>query len=355
MKILSIVGARPQFIKLGPLSKEIRQNHSEIIVHTGQHFDAEMSEQFFHDLKIPKPDYNLKIHGGFHGEQTGRMIIKLEKIILEIKPDAIIVFGDTNSTIAGAIVGAKLNIPIIHIEAGLRSFNREMPEEINRILTDHSSELLLAPTKISMKNLFNEGLGSKAILTGDIMVDALNNNQQRFNENSTIIKNHDVKKNYCIMTLHRPYNVDNPIKLKLILKKLGLLDEQIIFPIHPRTRIVLKNNNIKLSENIVLIKPQGYLDFLYLLKFSTKVITDSGGLQKEAYILKKPCFTIRPETEWIETTKAGWNILCNPDKHDFIDIIKYSGAPRNHQNLFGKDVAKKMVKAIDNYFSNQIY
>ena len=179
MKIVSIVGARPQFVKLGPLSKEIRKSHSEIIIHTGQHFDNEMSQQFFHDLNLPEPDYNLKIHGGFHGEQTGRMMIQLEKLILKIKPDAIIVFGDTNSTIAGAIVGAKLHIPIFHIEAGLRSYNRKMPEEINRILTDHSSELLLAPTKIALENLYSEGIGEKSVLTGDIMVDALNQNLKK--------------------------------------------------------------------------------------------------------------------------------------------------------------------------------
>lgn len=345
MKIVSIVGARPQFVKLGPLSKEIRKSHSEIIIHTGQHFDNEMSQQFFHDLNLPEPDYNLKIHGGFHGEQTGRMMIQLEKLILKIKPDAIIVFGDTNSTIAGAIVGAKLHIPIFHIEAGLRSYNRKMPEEINRILTDHSSELLLAPTKIALENLYSEGIGEKSVLTGDIMVDALNQNLKK------ISNNQNLDGNYCLMTLHRPYNVDNPDKLKRILKKLEILKEKIIFPIHPRTKNVLKKNKIVLNDNIILTKPLGYLDFLSLLRFSKKVITDSGGLQKEAYILKKPCFTIRPETEWVETTNTKWNTLCNPDDSDFIDIFKSYQKPDKHDNIFGENVARKMIDAINNYFT----
>lgn len=351
MKIATIVGARPQFIKLGPLSKEIRKSHTEIIIHTGQHFDIEMSEQFFFDLMIPKPDYNLEISGGLHGAQTGKMMIELEKLILKVKPDAIIVFGDTNSTIAGAIVGAKLNIPIFHVEAGLRSFNKKMPEEINRILTDHSSELLLAPTKNAFKNLQNEGLGKKTVLTGDVMVDALYQNQDKVDLNRIRVNDEKLTESYCLMTLHRPYNVDNPVKLKRILKKLGYLKEKIVFPIHPRTKNVLYNNKIGLNDNIVLIKPQGYLDFLCLLKFSKKVITDSGGLQKEAYILKKPCFTIRPETEWVETTDTKWNTLCNPEDKNFIEIIKSNIKPNNHKNIFGRNVSKKIVKSINNYFS----
>ena len=347
MKILSIVGARPQFIKLGPLSKEIRKQHNEIIVHTGQHFDKEMSANIFSDLEIPKPDYNLKIHGGNHGEQTGRMMIDLEKLVQGLRPEAIIVFGDTNSTIAGAIVGSKLNIPIVHVEAGLRSFNRNMPEEINRIITDHTSQLLFSPTMTAVKNLENEGLKNRTFFTGDIMVDALMQNVEKVNIDTTL-KRLKIKTNkYFLLTLHRPYNVDDPSRLSLILKKLSQIQTLIIFPIHPRTEKVLSDNKIKIGANIFLIKPQGYLDFLSLINSAKKVLTDSGGIQKEAYILKIPCLTIRTETEWTETIKGGWNKLIGPENHDFIEQIISTKAPKNNQNIFGENVAKKMVSIIN--------
>ena len=352
MKILSIVGARPQFIKLGPLSKEIRKQHDEIIIHTGQHFDKEMSEQIFYDLKIPKPDYNLKINGGAHGEQTGRMMIKLEKLVQNIKPDAMIVFGDTNSTIAGTIIGAKLHIPIIHVEAGLRSFNRSMPEEINRIIADHTSDLLFSPTMTAVNNLVNEGLKDKTFLTGDIMVDALSENVEKINNDSSIINRLNIKNNkYFLLTLHRPYNVDDPSRLNLIIKKLGIINTSIIFPIHPRTKKVLTNNNIKVGKNILLIKPQGYLDFLALINSAEKILTDSGGVQKEAYILKKRCITIRSETEWVETLIGGWNRLVDPGNNDFIKQVISIEAPEKHQYIFGHNVAKKMVTIINNHLT----
>ena len=347
MKILSIVGARPQFIKLGPLSKEIRKQHNEIIVHTGQHFDKEMSANIFSDLKIPRPDYNLKIHGGNHGEQTGRMMIDLEKLVQDLRPEAIIVFGDTNSTIAGAIVGSKLDIPIVHVEAGLRSFNRNMPEEINRIITDHTSQLLFSPTMTAVKNLENEGLKNRTFFTGDIMVDALMQNVEKVHID-TILKRLKIETNkYFLLTLHRPYNVDDPSRLNLILTKLSQIKTSIIFPIHPRTEKVLSDNKIKIGENIFLIKPQGYLDFLSLINSAKKVLTDSGGIQKEAYILKIPCLTIRTETEWIETIKGGWNKLIGPENHDFIEQIISKKAPNKNQNIFGENVAKKMVSIIN--------
>jgi len=344
MKILSIVGARPQFIKLAPLSKEIRKFHQEIIVHTGQHFDEEMSKTFFVDLNIPQPDYNLEISGGNHGEQTGKMLHSLEIVLLNEKPDLVIVFGDTNSTIAASLAAVKLGIKTVHVEAGLRSFNRSMPEEINRIVSDHTSDYLFVPTAIAIKNLEREGLGTKSYLTGDIMVDSLgyassiafsNNRSKNFN-------------NYFLLTLHRPYNVDNPQKLSKILELLNSLNELIVFPIHPRTKQIIEKNNIPINSNIKLINPLGYLDFIALQSNAKKIITDSGGIQKEAYILQKPCITLRSETEWIETVESGWNMLLNVEKDNEIveNIIQFS-PPKDHPDLFGSNVSEKMVKIIN--------
>ena len=346
MKILSIVGARPQFIKLAPLSEQIRRHFPEIIVHTGQHFDEEMSDLFFRQLEIPYPDYNLGIAGGNHGEQTGRMLISLEEVMLKEKPDLVIVFGDTNSTLAGSLAAAKLNIPAVHVEAGLRSFNRTMPEEINRIVSDHTCDHLFAPTATARQHLINEGLGEKTHLSGDIMVDALQINRSKAQERPFPLPDGAVSDGYYLLTLHRPYTVDDPKNLALLLGKLSNLRQDIVFPVHPRTRQVIENNGIVLSGNIHLIKPQGYLDFIRLEMQSRKIITDSGGIQKEAYILQKPCITIRPETEWVETVEDGWNILLLPTAPDFEERIQ-SFQPANPQReAFGSNVAEKMLDLI---------
>ena len=352
MKILSIVGARPQFIKLGPLSKKIRGIFEEIIIHTGQHFDEEMSKYIFDDLKIPEPNYNLEISGGLHGEQTGRMLIELERRIIKEKPDIILIFGDTNSTLAGALAGVKLGIKTIHIEAGLRSFNRTMPEEINRITTDHISDYLFAPTKTAMINLQNEDLIKKSFLTGDIMTDALKDALQIADLNSNITEIlHLSKEDYYLLTLHRPYNVDDPVLLKKILMRLKNLDKVVIFPVHPRTRIIIEKNKINIESNIRFCKPLGYFDFLKLQKNSYKIITDSGGIQKEAYILCKPCITLRPETEWVETVEAGWNLLITPESDFNEEEIRNFYPPKDHPDLFGHNVADKMVNIITNELS----
>ena len=346
MKILSIVGARPQFIKLAPLSKRIRENHNEIIIHSGQHFDDEMSNIFFTELSIEKPNYNLGINQGLHGEQTGRMLIEFEKVVLKEEPDLIIVFGDTNTTLAATLVGSKISIPVLHIEAGLRSFNRSMPEEINRIVADHTSEFLFAPTLTAMNNLKNENLSAKAYLTGDIMVDSL---KFAVSHNTDCFREYNVENNdYYLVTLHRPYNVDEPDRLSRILNGLGKVSKKVIFPVHPRTHQVIKNNNIKIPINISLIKPVGYLSFANLQLNSQKIITDSGGIQKEAYILKKPCITLRPETEWIETVEAGWNLLLNPNTEDnFAEQIDAFEPTGNYKNIFGENVAEKMLEIIN--------
>ena len=346
-KILSVVGARPQFIKLAPIAGVLKGKYDHIILHTGQHYNKNMSDFFFKELNIPKPKYNLGIGSFPHGSQTAKMISGIEKILLTENPFLVIVYGDTNSTLAGSIAASKLNIKIIHIEAGLRSFNRTMPEEINRILTDHASDYLFAPTKTAMNNLKNEGLSGKSFFTGDIMVDSIKENITFALKNSEVL-NKIKSSEYYLLTLHRPYNVDNINTLDKILKELNKTGKEIIFPIHPRTEEKLKKKNKDSYGKIKFFPPFGYFDFLALQKNAEKIITDSGGIQKEAYILKKPCITLRSETEWIETVKSGWNILINPNTEiDFAGKIESFFPKNKHENLFGKNVSGEMLKIIN--------
>lgn len=351
MKIFSIVGARPQFIKLAPLSAALTGIHEEYIVHTGQHYDYAMSEQIFMDLGIRKPDIHLEVGAGNQTVQITQMMLKLEAAMLEKKPDLIIVFGDTNSTFAGAVIAAKLNIPIVHIEAGLRSFNRTMPEEINRIVTDHVSAYLFAPTQTAVNNLINEGLGNYTYLTGDIMVDTMKSSIKVALEKSDILDNLKLKgEEYNLLTLHRNYNVDDAKVLELILNQLGQLQEKIIFPVHPRTKKMLDEKYI-VPSNIQLTTPLGYLDFIRLEYSAKKIITDSGGIQKEAYILKKPCITLRTETEWVETVAEKWNMLVNPSDNMISSKIQNFEMPNEQNEIFGTNVASAMVKIISAFVS----
>lgn len=345
MKILSIVGARPQFIKLGPLSREIRKHHREIIIHTGQHYDHEMSDLFFEQLEIPKPDGNLEIGSGNHGAQTGKMLEGIENEILTHKPDMVLSFGDTNSTLAACLAAAKLVVPSLHIEAGLRSFNRSMPEEINRVVADHTADLLFAPTEVALKHLEREGLADKSVMTGDIMADSVQFVQ------SLIGENRYADRQYSVLTMHRPYNVDDPEKLKKLFSAMKKLDQAVLFPVHPRTAKIVENNQISVPENVELIKPQGYIEFQGLIKYAEKVITDSGGLQKEAYIAGKPCITLRPETEWVETVEAGWNILLDVTDPNLAEKIADFRPSGKRPDLYGSDVAKKMVEEMGKFFS----
>ena len=347
MKIFSIVGARPQFIKLAPLSKLLSQFHEEIIVHTGQHYDYQMSEGIFKDLDIRSPDIHLEIGHTNPTVQITEMMLKLEKAMSDQKPDLVLVFGDTNSTIAGGLIAAKLCIPIVHIEAGLRSYNRNMPEEVNRIVTDHVAKYLFAPTQTAYDILKKEGLADATYLTGDIMVDTIKNNSKIAFEKSTIICDLSLTKDtYNVLTLHRNYNVDQPEILYHILDEIGKLNEPTVFPVHPRTKKKI-SDEFTISGNIQLIEPLGYLDFITLESFAKRIITDSGGIQKEAYILKKPCITLRTETEWVETVEERWNLLINPSKQTFYEEIASFKVPESQINIFGENVSQKMVEIIN--------
>ena len=348
MKIFSIVGARPQFIKLAPLSSALAGVHEEFIVHTGQHYDYLMSEKIFTDLGIRKPDIHLESKSGTQAAQTGEMMLKLETAMIEKMPDIIIVFGDTNSTLAGVMAASKLNIPILHIEAGLRSYNRSMPEEINRIVADHLSKYLFAPTQTAAETLKSEGLDRNTFLTGDIMVDTMKNNIEIALRKSNIISELKLEnKEFHLLTLHRNYNVDNTAILEHLLTQLGELATSLVFPVHPRTRKMLMKS-FDIPANIKMIEPQGYLDFITLEYFSKKIITDSGGIQKEAYILKKPCITLRTETEWVETINEKWNLLINPCDKKISSKISDFTTPDIQNDVFGKNVTEKMVKLINN-------
>ena len=347
MKIFSVVGARPQFIKLAPLSSRLSEFHEEVIVHTGQHYDYAMSEKIFIDLGIRKPDIHLGIGSGSPTSQITEMMLKLDKAMVEQKPDIIIVFGDTNSTLAGAMIAAKLNVPIIHIEAGLRSYNRSMPEEINRIVTDHISEYLFAPTQTAVDILKREGLGEKTYFTGDIMVDTIKNNLEIALQKSNIISELKLEnQEYNLLTLHRNYNVDNTKILEHLLNQMGKLGEKIIFPVHPRTRKMIADSYL-VPANIQMTEPLGYIDFIALEHSSKKIITDSGGIQKEAYILRKPCITLRTETEWTETIEEKWNLLINPADKMIASKIAAFYPPEKQTEVFGKNVTDEMLEIIN--------
>lgn len=316
MKVLTVVGARPQFVKAAPVSRALRRAHTEILVHTGQHYDEAMSAAFFRDLEIPEPDVNLEVGSGSHGAMTAEMLRRLEPVVLEHEPDGVLVYGDTNSTLAAAVVTSKVAYPdarrpwLAHVEAGLRSFNPRMPEERNRIVADHLSELLLAPTPTAMQHLAREGLGDRAELVGDVMVDAHTWAAARADDHlPPAAREHE---RYVLLTMHRAENVDHPERLRRILAGLAL-DLPVIFPVHPRTRASLERGAHGLPANVVPISPVGYLQMVALEARAQAIATDSGGVQKEAYLSGVPCITLRAETEWVETVAAGWNRLVDDD------------------------------------------
>ncbi len=333
MKILTIIGARPQFVKAAILSYAINQDHriEEVIVHTGQHYDNNMSDIFFRELNIPQAKYNLNIGSGSHGRQTGIMLEKIEEVILKEKPDAVMVYGDTNSTIAGALSAVKVHVPVIHIEAGMRSFNRQMPEEVNRVVTDHLAAINFCSTPVAVKNLENEGRGHTAILVGDVMYDAALLFGKVASEHCTPLAKLGLReKSYLLVTCHRAENTDNPQNLENILAAINELsqDHVVVYPIHPRTRHVIETGGYKIDEKVKLIDPVGYLDMILLEKQAKMIITDSGGVQKEAFFYQVPCVTMRNETEWVETVEAGYNKLAGSDKGQITAAVKsFSAAP----------------------------
>jgi len=353
MKILTVLGARPQFIKAGSVSREIAKHKDirEIIVHTGQHYDTNMSDIFFEEMRIPKPDYYLGVGGKSHGAMTGEMITKLEEIMLKEKPNVVLVYGDTNSTLAGSISASKLHIPIAHIEAGLRSFNMKMPEEINRILTDRVSKWLFCPTDKAVENLKNEGFDSfdcKIIKSGDVMQDGA-----MFYKQFAKKPNIEIKDNFILTTIHRAENTDNENRLKNIFETLNEIakEKQIILPLHPRTKKIVKKLNVNI-ENLTIIEPVGYLEMVWLINNSEMVITDSGGLQKEAFFFKKPCITLRDETEWIELVENNFNVLAGADKDKILEIYNNFKFSNNFNiDLYGGGKAsEKILKNLMGYY-----
>ncbi|MET4004156.1 MULTISPECIES: non-hydrolyzing UDP-N-acetylglucosamine 2-epimerase [Arthrobacter] len=314
MRILSVVGARPQFVKLAPIAKAMEGRAEHIIVHTGQHYDELMSDVFFKDLGIPAPDYNLGVGSGKHGEQTGAMLAGLEQVFEEAKPDVVLVYGDTNSTLAAAVAAVKIHIPVAHLEAGLRSFNRRMPEEHNRVLTDHASDLLLSPTEVGMEHLANEGLAERSVMVGDVMTDVLYSVREQLTEQEQPLPAGLEAGNYYVCTIHRPDNTDAPERLRAIVDSLAILNKPVLLLAHPRLKALAKTHGIDLaSGSIVQNEPLAYPQLVNAVANSAGVVTDSGGLQKEAFLLRVPCTTIRPETEWVETVNLGWNVLVNDD------------------------------------------
>jgi len=355
MKIISVVGARPQFIKLSSLSKELRKKHREIILHTGQHYDDELSRVFFSELSIPKPDYNLGIGSAEHGEQTGKMLKAIEEALLFEKPDLVIVYGDTNSTMAGALAAAKQNIPVAHVEAGLRSFVKSMPEEINRVLTDHVSSLLFCPTPTSVRNLKREGITKGVHLVGDVMYDSLKENLSVAEKKSKVMNNLNLqKRDFYLITIHRAENTDLRKNLKKITQILKNLDKKVVFPIHPRTRKRLSEfkllDRLLSKHDLLLIDPVSYLDMLILEKNARYILTDSGGVQKEAFFLKTPCLTLREETEWVETLKGGCNQLVGLEVDRVAEKIRTKshlpGKVEEKTALTSKGASKRIARLI---------
>jgi UDP-N-acetylglucosamine 2-epimerase len=347
VKVVTVVGARPQFVKAAALSRELRREHSEVLVHTGQHYDPALSDVFFDELDLPKPRHHLGVGSGSHAQQTGQTLERLGPVLEQESPDWVVIFGDANSTLAGALAAAKLHLPLAHVEAGLRSFDRSMPEEINRIVADHCSDLLFAPTQTAMDHLAREGLVGKARLTGDIMYDSLLQRLPLADRSNVAERLALQPGSYALATVHRAANTDDLEALGRILDALALLDEPVVFPMHPRARVALAASDLETSSNVRVIEPVGYVEMLALERNARLVLTDSGGVQKEAYLLGVPCVTLRDETEWPETLAGGWNVLAGSDPERIVAAARRSKPDGEPPLVFGDGhSAARMVRLL---------
>jgi UDP-GlcNAc3NAcA epimerase len=341
------VGARPEFIQSAPVSRALRREHQEVLVHTGQHYDYLMSQTFFDDLGIPAPDYNLEVGSGSHGYQTGQILIRMEEVLLREQPDLVVVRGDTNSTLAGALAAAKLHIPVAHIEAGERSFDRWMPEEINRLLADNLADIHFCVCRTSVQHLAAEGIAAKVYQVGDVMFDATLESLAIARRRSDIRQRLElISHTYILVTVHRAANTDDLKRLGEIVEALNNINERIVFPVHPRTQKALARLGCELAPHVQVIEPVGYFDMLMLEEGARLIMTDSGGLQREAYFLAIPCLTLRQETEWVETVEAGWNRLVGTDPSKIIDAWRTFEPPPERPSIFGDGHASQRIAAI---------
>lgn len=354
MKVASIVGARPQFIKAAPLDRELRKDHQHVLIHTGQHYDYAMSAVFFDELGIPEPNYNLGVGSASHGKQTGAMLMGIEETLIREQPACVVVYGDTNSTLAGALAAAKLHLPLAHVEAGLRSFNRTMPEEINRVLTDHVANLLFCPTEIAVGNLAREGITEGVYNVGDVMYDAVLQSMDAVERFSHLLDSLGLQSgSYLLATVHRASNTDDVEKLSSILRALNETEEVVILPAHPRTRRAMERTGFRPSPHLRVLEPVSYLEMLNLEKNARLVLTDSGGVQKEAYFFGVPCVTLREETEWAETVQAGWNTLVGADKTRILDAVRTFRPQGKRPKVFGDGKAsEKIVRHLPSVLSS---
>lgn len=346
MKILSVVGARPQFVKLAPISRALTGRAEHVVVHTGQHYDELLSDVFFRDLEIPLPDVNLAIGSGSHGAQTGSMISAIEPVLLSHAPDWVLVYGDTNSTLAAAVAAVKLHLPLAHLEAGLRSFNRRMPEEHNRVLTDHASDLCLAPTQTAMRQLGIEGLAERSVLVGDVMTDVLLQVRDSAKPGNALPEGVSPG-DYYVGTLHRAENTDDPERLRSIIRALASLDKPLLLLAHPRLIEVARRHGISLDEGAIrAADSRPYPEMVALVSGSSGVVTDSGGLQKEAFLLRVPCTTLRSETEWTETVELGWNVLVHDNLDELAAVVSRPQPEQTSETPYGDGHAAEAVAAV---------
>ena len=349
MKVVSVVGARPQFIKAFAVSRELRSDHEEMLVHTGQHYDETMSDVFFDELGMPEPDYNLGVGSDTHGRQTAAMLEGIEEVIQAEDPDVLLLYGDTNSTLAGAIAGSKMDPAVAHVEAGLRSYNREMPEETNRVLTDHASDILFAPSESAVGTLAEEGIADGVHFVGDVMYDAILWAREVAESESGVLKQVDPEENeFILSTVHRTGNTDNQERLKSITEALSNAPLPVVLPVHPRTEKRLKEYGMweRVTSELEVIDPVGYLDFIRLLDASERVATDSGGVQKEAFYLDTPCVTMRDETEWVETVESEWNVLVGADRETISKKLSVNRKLEEKPTPYGDGTAAENIVKI---------